>query len=183
MTKSRGRIPNVQAVSSLKPVIMKTLMAHVSSVIFGESSVSRAEREMVAAEVSATIKCQYLTLAHAQALRGEDPESQLAEQLGENYHDAGLPPKQVTMLEFAEFLTTISSAVTEDWVEELRSVGWDDADVVALFNYMCCVADGLGVDPDTERRWQEQSQRLSFKDETAPKVFGKIAPMPESPVT
>ena len=57
--------------------------------------------------MSATIKCQYLTLAHAQALRGEDPESQLAEQLGENYHDAGLPPKQVAMLEFAEFLTTL----------------------------------------------------------------------------
>ena len=29
MLKARGRIPNVQAVSSLKPNIMKTLMAHV----------------------------------------------------------------------------------------------------------------------------------------------------------
>ncbi|MDE0823198.1 MAG: hypothetical protein OSB07_04400 [Dehalococcoidia bacterium] len=93
------------------------------------------------------------------------------------------------MLEFAEFLTTTPSSVTEDWVEELRSVGWEDADVVdivhvvALFNYMCRVADGLGVDLDTDRGWQEQSQKLSFKDETAPKVFGKIAQMPESPVT
>jgi uncharacterized protein YciW len=87
------------------------------------------------------------------------------------------------MLEFAEFLTTTPSAVTEDWVEELRSVGWEDADVVALFNYMCRVADGLGVDLDTDRGWQEQSQKLSFKDETTPKVFGKIAQMPESPVT
>ena len=74
------------------------------------------------------------------------------------------------MLEFAEFLTTTPSAVTEDWVEELRSVGWEDA-------------DGLGVDLDTDRGWQEQSQKLSFKDETTPKVFGKIAQMPESPVT
>ena len=59
MAKSRGRIPNVQAVISFKPGIMKTLMAHVSSVMFGESDVSRAEGEMVAAEVSATNKCQY----------------------------------------------------------------------------------------------------------------------------
>jgi len=59
MIKSRGRIPNVQAVSSLKPNIMKTLMAHVGSVMFDESGVSRAEREMVAAVVSATNKCQY----------------------------------------------------------------------------------------------------------------------------
>ena len=56
MAKSRGRIPNVQAVSSFKPGIMKTLMAHVPSVMFGESGLSRAEREMVAAEVSATNK-------------------------------------------------------------------------------------------------------------------------------
>jgi len=38
---------------------MKTLMAHVGSVMFGESGESRGEREMVAAVVSATNKCQY----------------------------------------------------------------------------------------------------------------------------
>ena len=59
MIKTRGRIPNVQAVSSLKPNIIKTLMAYVGSVMFGESGVSRDEREMVAAVVSATNKCQY----------------------------------------------------------------------------------------------------------------------------
>ena len=59
MIKTRGFISNVQAVSSLKPNIMQTLVAHVGSVMFGESGVSRAEREMVAAVVSATNKCQY----------------------------------------------------------------------------------------------------------------------------
>ncbi len=59
MIKTRGRISNVQAVSSLKPNIIKTLMGHVASVMYGDSGVSRAEREMVAAVVSATNKCQY----------------------------------------------------------------------------------------------------------------------------
>ncbi len=59
LIKTRGRIPNVHAVSSLKPNIMQTLVAHVGSVMFDESGVSRAEREMVAAVVSATNKCQY----------------------------------------------------------------------------------------------------------------------------
>lgn len=74
-------------------------------------------------------------------------------------------------------------------MDELRSVGWEDSDivdivhVVALFNYMCCVADGPGVDLDTDQGWQEQSQKLSFKNYTARKAFGKIAPMPESPAT
>jgi uncharacterized protein YciW len=88
------------------------------------------------------------------------------------------------MLEFAEFLTTTPSGVTEDWVDELKSVGWDDADVrdivhvVAIFNYMCRVADGLGVDLDTDRGCEDQAPKLSFSQDTAPKVFGKISPAP-----
>ena len=93
------------------------------------------------------------------------------------------------MLELAEFLTTTPSGVTQDWVDELRSVGWEDADVidivhvVALFNHMCRIADGLGVELDTDRGWEEHAAKLSFKDDTAPKVFGKISPAPKSTVT
>ena len=36
MIKNPERIPNVQAVSSLKPNIIKTLMVHVGSVMFDE---------------------------------------------------------------------------------------------------------------------------------------------------
>ena len=36
LLKSRGRIPNVQAVSSLKPNIIKTLMVQVGLVMFDE---------------------------------------------------------------------------------------------------------------------------------------------------
>ena len=36
LLKSRGHIPNVQAVSSLKPNIMKTLTVHVGSAMFDE---------------------------------------------------------------------------------------------------------------------------------------------------
>ena len=92
------------------------------------------------------------------------------------------------MLELAEFLTTTPSGVTQDWMDELRSVGWEEADVieivhvVALFNYMCRIADGLGVDLETDRGWEDQAGKLSFKDDTAPKVFGKIAPTPKAPV-
>ena len=90
------------------------------------------------------------------------------------------------MLEFAEFLTTTPSEGAEDWIDELRGVSWNYGDVVdiayvaALFDYMSRVADGLGVAMDTDRSWDDQSARLSFKDDTGPKVFGKIAPTPKS---
>ena len=56
-------------------------------------------------------------------------------------------------MELAEFLTTTPSGVTQDWVDELPS-----------------------------RRWEAQADKLSFKDDMAPKVFGKIAPTPKAPV-
>jgi alkylhydroperoxidase family enzyme len=101
--------------------------------------------------------------------------------LGENYREAGLSPKPLTMLEFAEFLTTNPSGVSQEWADGLRDVGWADEDIVdmvhitALFNYMDRVADGLVVELDLGRNWEGLTDRLSFKDDTAPKVFGKIA--------
>ncbi len=90
------------------------------------------------------------------------------------------------MLEFAEFLTTTPAGVTQDWVDELRGVGWDDDDVIdivhvaALFNYMCRVADGLGVELQPDRGWEDQAPDLSFQGETAPKVFATITAAPET---
>ena len=56
-------------------------------------------------------------------------------------------------MELAEFLTTTPSGVTQDWVDELRSVGWEG-----------------------------QADELSFKDDMAPKVFGKIGLTPKTRV-
>ena len=56
-------------------------------------------------------------------------------------------------MELAEFLITTASGVTQDWGDDLRSGGWED-----------------------------QADKLSFKDDMAPKVFGKIAPTPKAPV-
>lgn len=54
-----GWIPNVRAVNSLRPRILKTLNAHVDSVMRSDSGVSPAERQMVATVVSAVNRCQY----------------------------------------------------------------------------------------------------------------------------
>ncbi len=56
------------------------------------------------------------------------------------------------MLAFAEKLTHSPGAMKEVDVQALREAGWDDraisdiVQVVAYFNYINRVADGLGVD-------------------------------------
>ena len=111
-----------------------------------------------------------------------DPESRLAEQAGADYRNAGLTPKQVAMLEFAEFLTVDPGNMKAEFVQGLRDVGWADEDVVdivhitALYNYMVRIADGLGVEIDAA--WEPMVEKLSFRDSTTPKEVGVIVAAP-----
>ena len=125
-------------------------------------------------------------MAHAEFLREEDPDSQLARQLGDDYRNAGLTQKQVAMLEYAELLTVDPGNMRPEFVEELRKAGWTDEDIVdivhitALYNYMVRVADGLGVELDTDAGWEGLPEKLAFRDTSTPKAFGKIVETPVS---
>ena len=59
MIESRGFIPNVQAVSSIRSRIMQTQADHIGSVMRSKSGLTPAEREMIATVVFAVNKCQY----------------------------------------------------------------------------------------------------------------------------
>ena len=92
------------------------------------------------------------------------------------------------MLEFAEFLTVDPASVAGEQVQGLRDAGWADEDIIdmvhltALYAYMVRVADGLGVELDTDRGWEPVVDKLSFRDSTAPRSFGKIAAGPRGPI-
>ena len=123
-------------------------------------------------------------MGHAAALRNADPGSQLAEQVGDDYHNANLTPKQVARLEFAESLTVDPGNTKAEYVEELKAFGWADEDIVdivhitCLFNYMDRLADGLGAELDTDRGWEPMIENLTFLNDSTPKEFGKLVPAP-----
>ncbi len=60
------------------------------------------------------------------------------------------------MLRYVELLTLEPWAIAESDIRSLRAAGWDDraihdmAQVVAYFNYVNRLADGLGVSPEAE---------------------------------
>ena len=112
----------------------------------------------------------------------------MAQQVGDDYRNAGLSPKQVAMLEYAEFLTLYPSSVTQEHVQDLRDVGWTDADIIdivhitAMFNYMVRIADGLGIELQAGRGWEEPLEKLPFRNDTTSKSFGTISPLPPESV-
>ncbi len=54
-----GRVPNILAVHSLNPAALRAHYDLYRALMFGRSELTRAQREMIAAVVSAENECHY----------------------------------------------------------------------------------------------------------------------------
>jgi uncharacterized peroxidase-related enzyme len=82
------------------------------------------------------------------------------EQCSHDYRQARLSAPVRALCDYAVRLTRQPAAVGAADVEELRRHGWDDAaihdaiQVIAYFNYINRIAEGVGVAPEPE--WEEE---------------------------
>jgi uncharacterized peroxidase-related enzyme len=87
-------------------------------------------------------------------------------QAGRDYRHAGLEPKVRALFEYAVKLTREPAALGAADVQTLRDHGWDDQaihdaiQVIAYFNYINRVADGVGIDPEPD--WIEGADNGRF---------------------
>ncbi len=94
--------------------------------------------------------------AHSADLRSEIEDEALVATLAQDYHAAALDAATRAVLDYAVKLTRTPAACCEEDIAALRAHGFaDDAivdlvQVVAYFNYINRVADGLGVTPEAE---------------------------------
>ena len=78
------------------------------------------------------------------------------DQIKQDYRGASLDDATRVVLDYADKLTRTPSAMVQADVDGLRAQGFEDraivdiAQVVAYFNYINRIADGLGVDPELE---------------------------------
>lgn len=95
-------------------------------------------------------------MAHAGDLRDEVGEKDLASALLESgWETAPLSAKELALCAYAVKLTSSPAEMAEHDVLQLRDLGWTDLEihdacqVIAYFNYVNRLADGLGVDLET----------------------------------
>ncbi len=149
-----GRIWNVLTIQSQTPEILKDSMDLYGSTMFGNSKISRFDRELLAVVTSISNECEYWIRAHLYDLRSETDNQKLVDEIAEDWVSSSISSVQMAMCKFAQKLTVNPNKVNEKDIELLRSYDLSDKEiseivqVIAYFNYINRVADGLGLEPE-----------------------------------
>ena len=150
-----GFVPNVLKAFALDMSKLEAFVAYRNDLMQGESGLSRLEREMIAAAVSAQNRCYYCITAHGAAVRQISGDPLLGEQMVMNYRAARLNKRQRAMLDFAVKLTAEPWLIEEPDRQQLRKAGfkdrdvWDIAAVAAFYNMTNRLASATDMRPNS----------------------------------
>lgn len=90
--------------------------------------------------------------SHLHDLRAEVDDEGLVDRFAADWRSAGLDEPTYALMAYAVKLTSDPGGCGRQDIEDLRSVGFDDAgissavQVIGFFNYYNRIADGLGVE-------------------------------------
>ncbi|MCH7979013.1 MAG: peroxidase-related enzyme [Acidobacteria bacterium] len=156
-----SELPDVPAIfqaMSLKPEALDVVKRLNEVLSFGNSGLSRVQEEAIATVVSVANRCRYGAMTHAGFLRRHSKNLEMASHFLCDYTKAPLSTTDRRILDFAVQVTQGPSAMTEDNVKQLRDVGLDESQILAvvliacLSNFMDRLANSLGVDLEPRHR-------------------------------
>jgi uncharacterized peroxidase-related enzyme len=160
-------LPPAYSVFSQNGAALRALKELEAIIRFGQSELSRLQRELIATITSRLNECVFCTMAHARFVRDKTKDEKLYEDLVRDYQQADLRPADRAMLDYAAKLTQNPGAVTAEDVAELRKHGFSDAaitDIALNVSFMCKynrMMVGLGA--EVQQHKLEEAERLGMK--------------------
>jgi len=153
----RGKLAEVHKIQSLHPESIVKHMDLYMQIMFGQSPLTRAQREMIAVIVSSSNKCEYCIAHHANALLNFWKDNEKINRLVTNYQNAGLDEISLQLCLFAQTLTkNPESKSATQVIKKMKLLGITDRAildttlVVAYFNFVNRLILGLGVEFDSD---------------------------------
>ena len=158
----RGSVSNVLKAHSLDPRAMRLHLDLYLHLMFGKSTLTRAQREMIAVVVSQTNNCRYCVTHHGEALRAHVHDESLLDSLKTDFRRSNTTPKDQAMLMYAAKLTRNPSDASKQDITELRRAGFSDEEILGInlitsyFNFANRIVSGLGIplEPTEERPYK-----------------------------
>ena len=134
------------------PNVYRPLLDFIETVMVGPSELTKAEREIIAAQVSRLNGCEFCLEAHRATLSAMDVPTDIVSTLEKGADIEGVSDTVRHLLVFAEKLTRTPAAVTQRDIDILTDLGIaeqtieDAINVVSLFNYVNRLVDAFGVE-------------------------------------
>jgi uncharacterized peroxidase-related enzyme len=155
--KKRGKLAEVHKIQSLNPETIVQHMELYMGVMFGQSPLTRAEREMIAVVVSVANGCAYCTKHHQEALNAYWKDWEKVTTLGKDFRNMDISLKLKELCSFAFELTqNPKSFEGQDKLMSLRNAGFDDRAildttlVISYFNFVNRMVLSLGVELESD---------------------------------
>ena len=150
-----GRLPNFTQAFSLRPEVY-TAWLELNGAIKAGMDLRRYELATVAA--ARRLRSSYCMLAHGTILAERFLGVDTVRDIAADPSSSGLDAVEVAVMGVAEKVAGDATAVTQDDVDRLRSLGLTDEDILGVVVaaaarcFFSKVLDGLGVAPDREYR-------------------------------
>lgn len=159
-----GYVPESTRALTTRPDVLVAYTSFVGAIRGGFTLPARDWR-LITLVAAKHIPSTYCSLAYGKGLLGDlgSPEAVLAVQ--RDFRQAGLSPRDVAMLEYAEKVTIAASKIEQADVDRLREHGFSDAQIsdialcAAWRNFISRFFDAVGAMPDDEYRALDPSFR------------------------
>ena len=150
-------VPGIRSLVMFRPETGKSLYALVHVLLRGESPLSEAERELIAAYVSYGNDCMFCMSSHAaesRCLFGDD--AYLVDEVLKDMQRSGISEKMKTLLHIAGKVQILGKEVKPEDIEAARKSGANDREIhdtvliAATFSMFNRYVDGLATLTPTE---------------------------------
>jgi uncharacterized peroxidase-related enzyme len=148
---SLGYVPNHAKVFSLRPDVLEAWRSFQGSI---RKNLRLRRYELVTLAAARALNCRYCLLAHGSILIKNGVGVDQLRAILTDYHDAGLEPAEVAIMDFAERIARSADEMTQADVDALRALGLEDVEIldITLTATMRCFAsktfNALGAGSD-----------------------------------
>jgi uncharacterized peroxidase-related enzyme len=162
-------IPGIRSLLALRPEIAKVHSELVGTLLGGESTLLRAEREIIAAFVSYLNECKWCCTMHtAVAVHLLDGEAKVLQAVKDDYLSAPISEKLKTLLTIAAKVQKNARSVADEDIQHARDQGATDIEIhdTVLIAAVFCMnnryVDGLRAwTPDDPKIYEERAALIA----------------------
>lgn len=168
--KSLPEKANVREVFGLKPELRRAHGEMGRVIMRGDSALSAAERETIAAYVSHLNRCDYCYGGHSALARNMGADPAIFEKIADDVDTMPVDDKLKPILRFAKVLTLEPRNISQADADAVYAAGWDEKAlhdailVICRFNFMNRLTLGHGLDPDPEG-FEKRAQSMAYSQD------------------